>query len=380
MSQLMNQGMDTGSPSDSRSKRKRGRPRKDDTPPPAAEKPSSASTPMLRPLAFCTQGDESVASKGKATVKVDPDLSINDEYSNDEMVGQAVTGVLECAFDAGYFLRVRVGNSGMYMRGVVFKEGCVVPVTPENDVAPEAKMYTRQNLPIPVSFTPENDKPTEKEGDSRQESDSPVHDNVGQGEPNTYTVDNLSSVDLEKDTGIVIGDEEEKAKEKEKDLEVAEQAQNGDLVVPGGENVANKPKDQTTEAEVAQNGNQAVSGEHNVLNQIEEKKGDNDKTSELKTKEDCSERADLEESTDPPLKIQKTDEGTETLTCSNGQASNESAQLSVSANEPVEPTVAGKAILRNAGFQINMENTDASDLASEQPSEFSAMETEKVEV
>nr|KJB81752.1 hypothetical protein B456_013G160100 [Gossypium raimondii] len=65
------------------------------------------------------------------------------------MVGQAVSGVIEAAFDAGYLLTVRVGNSDTTLRGVVFKPGHYVPVSAENDVAPNLQMIRRNKIPFP---------------------------------------------------------------------------------------------------------------------------------------------------------------------------------------------------------------------------------------
>ncbi|CAI9787822.1 unnamed protein product [Fraxinus pennsylvanica] len=44
------------------------------------------------------------------------------------MVGQAVTGVVEGAFGAGYVLNVRIGNSNTTLRGVVLEPGHYIPV------------------------------------------------------------------------------------------------------------------------------------------------------------------------------------------------------------------------------------------------------------
>ncbi|XVF34006.1 hypothetical protein REPUB_Repub18cG0020100 [Reevesia pubescens] len=68
---------------------------------------------------------------------------------NDVMVGQAVYGVIEAAFDAGYLLTVRVRHSDTTLRGVVFKPGHYVPVSAENDVAPNAPMIRRTEIPFP---------------------------------------------------------------------------------------------------------------------------------------------------------------------------------------------------------------------------------------
>ncbi|KAE8125566.1 hypothetical protein FH972_020354 [Carpinus fangiana] len=72
------------------------------------------------------------------------------DNANDGMAGQVVSGVIEAAFDAGYLLSVRVGNSDTTLRGVVFKPGHYVPVSAENDVAPEMQMIRRNEVPLPA--------------------------------------------------------------------------------------------------------------------------------------------------------------------------------------------------------------------------------------
>lgn len=64
----------------------------------------------------------------------------------DGMLGQVVSGVIEAVFEAGYLLCVRVGNSGITLRGVVFKPGHYVPVSAENDVAPDVQMIKRSTV------------------------------------------------------------------------------------------------------------------------------------------------------------------------------------------------------------------------------------------
>ena len=74
---------------------------------------------------------------------------VQERESNDVMVGQAVSGVIEAVFDAGYLLSVRVGNSDTTLKGLVFKSGHFVPVCPENDVAPGIPMIHRTEVPFP---------------------------------------------------------------------------------------------------------------------------------------------------------------------------------------------------------------------------------------
>lgn len=60
------------------------------------------------------------------------------------MVGKRVTGVVEGTFEAGYLINVKVNDSDINLRGLVFIPSKVTPITPENDVAPFAKMYHRE--------------------------------------------------------------------------------------------------------------------------------------------------------------------------------------------------------------------------------------------
>lgn len=109
-------------------KRGRGRPRKD----PSLKQTQAARVPP---------GFEGVK---------EPPQTVNRTDGVDSMVGQAVTGVVEATFDAGYLLSVRIGNSTTSLRGVVFKPGHYVPVTAENDIAPHLPMIRRNDVPIPA--------------------------------------------------------------------------------------------------------------------------------------------------------------------------------------------------------------------------------------
>ncbi|CAA3020026.1 uncharacterized protein LOC111392292 [Olea europaea var. sylvestris] len=120
------QGDDSGAPSVLPAKRGRGRPRKD---------PNLKHVKTARgPPGF--EGGKGYHRPHKVD-RVD---------GNDNMVGQAVTGVIEASFDAGYMLNVRIGNSYTTLRGVVFKPGHYVPVTAENDIAPHVQMIRRNNI------------------------------------------------------------------------------------------------------------------------------------------------------------------------------------------------------------------------------------------
>ncbi|CAK9321844.1 unnamed protein product [Citrullus colocynthis] len=83
----------------------------------------------------------------------------------DGMLGQVVSGVIEAVFEAGYLLCVRVGNSGITLRGVVFKPGHYVPVSAENDVAPDVQMIRRNTVPLATENQALGNNPRSKNGE-----------------------------------------------------------------------------------------------------------------------------------------------------------------------------------------------------------------------
>lgn len=119
-------------PTDLPVKRKRGRPRKDEN---LVKKDNSQ--------LHVTPASDVIEKNQEAELNQRNDV-------DDSMVGKVVSGVIEACFESGYLLSVKVGNSSTLLRGVVFQPGKVSPVTPINDVAPNAKMYKRQDIPIPV--------------------------------------------------------------------------------------------------------------------------------------------------------------------------------------------------------------------------------------
>ncbi|KAL5715097.1 hypothetical protein ACHQM5_016974 [Ranunculus cassubicifolius] len=130
-------------------KRKRGRPRKDESLGGIPRRPAPK-TPKPAP------------------VKKIPETNNIDPISNgvDTMLGQAVSGVLDGSFDAGYLVTVKVGNTNTVLRGVVFNPGLVVPISEVNDVASNVKMFKKREIlsnttgyqkplnPIPLSSMP----------------------------------------------------------------------------------------------------------------------------------------------------------------------------------------------------------------------------------
>ncbi|GAB2212738.1 hypothetical protein Droror1_Dr00020720 [Drosera rotundifolia] len=129
-------------------KRKRGRPRKEKGLPllasPVPVHPSLQAPCVLVQAEKSTVLPSAYPDKGKAPAEADQS-AVDGDANGKDMVGQVVTGIVEAAFGEGYLLTVKIGGDA-YMRGVVFHQDKIVPVTPENDVAPNVKMYTRKQL------------------------------------------------------------------------------------------------------------------------------------------------------------------------------------------------------------------------------------------
>ncbi|CAH9093525.1 unnamed protein product [Cuscuta epithymum] len=121
-------------------KRRRGRPRKDGGIPQRGSCPAPSQQPTPSPEVV------------KRTLQpLEVNQTSNGVESN--MVGKMVTGVIDGFFDAGYFLTIRVENDTTLLRGVVFRPGRFAPISASNDVAPQAKMYHRKDIPVPPSPT-----------------------------------------------------------------------------------------------------------------------------------------------------------------------------------------------------------------------------------
>ncbi|KAL2467169.1 Uncharacterized protein Adt_43020 [Abeliophyllum distichum] len=112
-------------------KRKRGRPRKDG---------DITRNSSLQSIATPIPESMKRVEKDEVNLK---------DGSVSNMSGQNVYGVIDGSFDAGYFITVRIGNNGTPLRGVVFLPGKFTPITAANDVAPQAKMYQRTEIPNP---------------------------------------------------------------------------------------------------------------------------------------------------------------------------------------------------------------------------------------
>lgn len=119
-------------------KRKRGRPRKD---PSLIRKTDAPAPPPGFRIVNGNQPRQLLAIEN-TNANANP---------SDNIVGQAVTGVVEGTFDAGYLLAVKIGNSNTSLRGVVFKPGHFVPISSENDVAPHVQTIRRNDIPFPMA-------------------------------------------------------------------------------------------------------------------------------------------------------------------------------------------------------------------------------------
>lgn len=122
-------------------KRKRGRPRKDES--------------MLRNEKRQTQQSISMSQPSHISaitnIQQPSAVTMNPIGDSHNVVGQVVTGVIDGVFDAGYLISVRVGPHNTLLRGLVFQQGHFCPITPSNDVAPHLKMSRRENIQIPIS-------------------------------------------------------------------------------------------------------------------------------------------------------------------------------------------------------------------------------------
>ncbi|XP_068668699.1 uncharacterized protein [Aristolochia californica] len=124
------QGANSVTPEVLSGKRKRGRPRKDDS-------------------VDMTGISGSDVAKRNRRRRVD-----SSDCTDTALVGQVVSGVLDGSFDAGYLLTVRVGETGTVLRGVVFEPGLSVPISAVNDVAPHIKMIRRNEVTSPLNQVP----------------------------------------------------------------------------------------------------------------------------------------------------------------------------------------------------------------------------------
>ncbi|GMI72735.1 hypothetical protein HRI_000942800 [Hibiscus trionum] len=172
-----NQGASLFSSADPPAKLKRGRPCKDES----------------------VQGGNTPATPESDNVKRNKQGVRIGDPASDDMLGQMVSGFVEGSFDAGYLLNVKVGDTNVHLRGVVFLPGLFAPVTGANDVAPHAKMYKRNDIPIPfvnnqghlhVASPPsgKSEKPIKQKNGASNLSDQGLHTGL---EPGASVASNL---------------------------------------------------------------------------------------------------------------------------------------------------------------------------------------------
>lgn len=115
-------------------RRKRGRPRKYDSPgyEPCRRNRQSQDIPTEAPL---THANPIAGSS----------------HESDDLIGRKISGILEGTFDAGYLLAVQVGETGTVLKGMVFDPHRSVPLTAENDIAPFLPMMGSKEIPHSVS-------------------------------------------------------------------------------------------------------------------------------------------------------------------------------------------------------------------------------------
>ncbi|KAG2310431.1 hypothetical protein Bca4012_024947 [Brassica carinata] len=111
-------------------------------------------------------GDEGQAQNSPVTNTTDENL-----------IGQVFSGVVEGSFEAGYFLNVKVLDTEKQLKGIVFLPNKVAPVTPATDLFPQVKMYVRERITNPPEFEKNqaDDFGSEPQTDRNQSAILPDH-------------------------------------------------------------------------------------------------------------------------------------------------------------------------------------------------------------
>ncbi|KAF5728401.1 hypothetical protein HS088_TW21G00548 [Tripterygium wilfordii] len=147
-------------------KRKRGRPRKYPRQDPDNEDNASGQRGQSS-----NQGENSRAPRGFDGVHGGhPHQTNTVSNANFPMVGQEVHGAVEGVFDGGFLIGIRVENSATIFRGAVFIPGCYVPVSRENDVAPNLPMIRRNHVSSPALHSVCNPFSRKRSGAANQNS------------------------------------------------------------------------------------------------------------------------------------------------------------------------------------------------------------------
>ncbi|WZZ25204.1 hypothetical protein YC2023_008605 [Brassica napus] len=80
------------------------------------------------------------------------------QQENVNLVGKTFSAVVAGSFDTGHIVNVKVNDSDTELIGFVFMKGKVTPVAPENDVAPHVKMVAKEGIKNQTDLPP-NDQP-----------------------------------------------------------------------------------------------------------------------------------------------------------------------------------------------------------------------------
>uniref|UniRef100_A0A803M1Y7 Uncharacterized protein n=1 Tax=Chenopodium quinoa TaxID=63459 RepID=A0A803M1Y7_CHEQI len=291
----------------------------------------------------------------------------------------------------GYFLSVRVGNSNVSLRGVVFKEECIVPVTPENDIAPNTKMHKRKDFPIP----PMNVITQVAEQTARNSSLNPGKNiEIQQQEkvPSPSVTQKGQSEDKEQqDKASDDKEQQEKASEDKKQQEKASDGKEQQEILADVED----QEKLSLGAEIIEE----VSAKMESLKDLSEPPVKKQKTDEttvsLSNEEDMiqhdavtnenSEDAVINENSEDAVTNENSEDAVKPLEEANNtvlpkETNISPPQIAISLKDSSVvdfPTVMEQDICTNSGFQISMENPDDEDELSEPPNDISPMETEQ---
>lgn len=164
-------------------KRKRGRPRKDQS-----QNPGKTSAYVSRKKdQIQNPGENAPIPPGFERANGNqPHPTAKSNGNNEDsmnMIGQMVTGVIESSFVDGFLISVRIGESETSLRGVVFKPGHYVPISAENDIAPNLQMIRRNEVPFPAQVQKRRGRPHGERQGSYPSNGSPSSNQLARFRP-----------------------------------------------------------------------------------------------------------------------------------------------------------------------------------------------------
>lgn len=119
-------------------KRKRGRPRKD------GNLPKNNIEGSSKPVLINSAGNDSNSTRTTTFQQFES------KPNDGNAIGKVISGVIDGRFDAGFLISVRIGNNGPILRGVIFEPGKFSPLNSSNDIAPQAKIFQRREVSVPI--------------------------------------------------------------------------------------------------------------------------------------------------------------------------------------------------------------------------------------